>query len=110
MPNMKIYADERMARALIDDPDALLGEIRALLCQALSVPAGACQLAVVPIRGLRDQPSINVELMILPRDDRTRELLTDLAAQVRNRLTDATGLQTAVRIAHLDPQTYVALK
>lgn len=110
MPNMKIYADEKRSRGLIEAPDAFLANCRDLLCRVLRVPPSACQLALLSVRGLEDQPHVNIELSILPGADRSRALLESLAGEVRRLLLDLTGLEAAVRISQLDPETYVALK
>lgn len=113
MPNAKIYVDQTVWIRR-DEIVALLPRLPDLLCLRLSVGPAACQLAVLPVRGLPDQPLINVELHILPAPDRTSELLTSLAAAIRQLLAGAmAGKMTgkiAVRIATLDPETYVALK
>lgn len=109
MPNAKIYVDQTVWTRR-EDIVALLPQLRDLFCHRLSVGPAACQLAVLPVYGLTDQPLINVELHILPAPDRTRELLASLAAAIRQLLAAVVAEKIAVRIATLDPQTYVALK
>lgn len=70
----------------------------------------ACQLAILPVLGLPDQPPVNLEAMILPHPDRSREKLLALSQTIREMLSPITDAHVAVRIAHLDPTTYVALK
>jgi hypothetical protein len=110
MPNVKLYVDEARYPAIRQGLADLLPELRDMLCAALSVELAACQFAVIPVLGLPDQPLINAELHLLPRTERTPEVLRAAATQLRARLRAATGLHAAVRIAALDPGTYIALK
>jgi hypothetical protein len=110
MPNLKIHIEEAVLAPCKPALVAALPALRALLCRELSVDHSACQLAIVPVLGLPDQPPVNLEVMILPRPDRTRDKLLTLAQTIREMLSPLTGAHVAVRIAHLDPATYVALK
>lgn len=109
MPNAKIYVDQTIWNQK-EDVVSLLPQLRELFCRDLNVGPGACQLAILPVHGLPDQPQVNVELHILPAPDRSRELLGLLAAAIQKLLASVVAGQIAVRIATLDPQTYVALK
>ncbi|WP_114835995.1 hypothetical protein U0027_24845 (plasmid) [Agrobacterium tumefaciens] len=109
MPNAKIYIDQTVGSQK-EDIVALLPQLRDLVCHRLSVAPAACQLAVLPAHGLPDQPLINVELHILPAPDRTRDLLTSLAAAIQQLLAALVADKIAVRIATLDPEAYVVLK
>lgn len=110
MPNVKIYLDNRQW----DHASSLLrGELPGLcqlVCGALDVDRSACHLTLMGVDAPGGQPPINVELAILPRADRTPESLRAVAARLRDHIADVTGLAAAIRIATLDPQTYVALK
>ncbi|MGB0661491.1 MAG: hypothetical protein ACPGNV_15105 [Mangrovicoccus sp.] len=108
MPNLKLFVD-RSAPASANLGETL-GPLRDLLCQKLDVPPAACQLAVVEVIGLADQPQINAELHIMPGPARTRELLSSLATEIQSVLAEFCDVSVAVRIAQLDPETYVALK
>ncbi len=110
MPNIKIFVDETDYPALRERFAALLPDLRRLACSAFVVEAPACQLAVLPILGLPDQPRINVELHLLPKPARTRETLVAAAGRLREAIVAATGRHVAVRIVLLDAETYVALK
>lgn len=110
MPNIKLYVENRLWTARAATITDRLPPLRELLCRELSVPPSACQLAVLPVHGLPDQPPVNAELSILPTPERTRERLLRLAEGIRMLLGEATGETTAVRISTLDPVTYVALK
>lgn len=110
MPNLKIYVDETIFDGVRPHLSEALEPIRALLCDAFRVTPPACQLAVIRVLGMPDQPQINTELLILPHADRTDEAIRAAAERLRSLLVSVTGARVAVRIAQLDPVTYVALK
>ena len=110
MPNVKLFVEETRYPAVQQAIAALLPSLREMLCGMLTVDVAACQFAVIPVMGLPDQPLINAELHILPRAERTPEALRLAALSLRDLLGAATGLHVAVRIATLDPQTYIAIK
>lgn len=111
MPNLKIYVDQTVwterQEALVD----ALAPLRAMLCERLDVEISACQLALLPVHGLEDQPLVNAEIFVLPRPERTREMLEAVCRTLRDRLTEAGGgARTAVRCNGLDPQSYFAVR
>ncbi|MBP1847581.1 hypothetical protein J2046_005865 [Rhizobium petrolearium] len=110
MPNMKIYVDETLPEASVTSLKSALLPIREMLCVELKVDTSGCQFAVLRVAGLSDQPQVNVELMILPKPDRTQETIRDVCRKLREMVAEASGLRVAVRAAALDPQTYIALK
>jgi hypothetical protein len=110
LPNAKIYLDHFVWVQHAEGIAALLPQLRDLLCSALNVGSDACQIVALEAYGLPDQPQINFELHILPAPDRTRDLLISLAEAIRRLLETVTVAKIAVRIATLDPKTYVALK
>ncbi|SMO85480.1 hypothetical protein [Paracoccus laeviglucosivorans] len=110
MPNLKLYLDETHLTEQRPRLAELMPELRGLLCKSFGVEPSACQLAVVPVLALPDQPTINAELNLMPRPDRTRDAVTAKAQELQRVIADATGLRIAVRVAMLDAETYVALK
>ncbi|XNY04249.1 hypothetical protein ACMFL9_05905 (plasmid) [Sinorhizobium meliloti] len=68
------------------------------------------QFAVLPVYAMLDLPCVNVELSIMPRAERARDLLMSVCAKLRVMVGDATGPNVAVRLTSLDPHTYIALK
>lgn len=110
MPNVKIYVDETSYGACRAALAEALPVLRERLCRELKVEATACQFAVIPVLAMPDQPGVNVEMQIMPRPDRTRELLHGVCEGLRALVGEATGARVAVRVAVLDPATYVALK
>lgn len=110
MPNMKIYIDETLPKASFLSLKSALAPIREMLCAELKVDESACQFAILKVTALEDQPRVNVELMILPKPDRTQETISEVCGKLRTIVSGASGHHVAVRAAALAPQTYVALK
>lgn len=110
MPNMKIYVDADRNGAAVGAVRNLLLPLRVMLCRELDVDITACQFAVVEVFGLEDQAQVNVEILILPRPERTRDRIIEVCTLIRAMVADATGLHVAVRSSFLDPETYVAMK
>lgn len=110
MPNVKIFVDETQYGAVKSGLIAVLPDLRAMLCEAFDVEVPACQMAVIPVLGLPDQPPINVELHLLAKPERSRAAVQAAGVRVRDMIGAATGQHVAVRFAALDPATYVALK
>jgi hypothetical protein len=110
MPNLKIFVEEKVfVERKLPLFDAL-GPIRDMLCQQLNVDVSACQLAIMPVHGLDDQPPVNAELSILPKPERTKEVVVATCQKLQAILVETTGTKAAIRAATLDPATYVALK
>lgn len=110
MPNVKIHVDASLLPARETALVAALSPLRALLCGALGVAPAVCQLALLPVIGLPDQPGVNVEVQIMPHPDRSRDRLLTLAAEVQTMMAAAAGCPVAVRITTLNPDGYIALK
>lgn len=110
MPNVKIFVDETLLPECRAALVSALPALRGLLCARLNVAVSACQFAVLSVIAMPEQPRVNVEIHLMPHADRSRESLTALAAQVQAQVGAATASPTAVRIATLNPETYVALK
>ncbi len=110
MPNVKIFIDETQYDEIRSGLAALLPDLRTELCSSLKVDNSAFQIAIIPVLGMSDQPRINVEMQLLPRPERTREAVCELAGQVRASLGKITKEHVAVRVAMLDAASYVALK
>lgn len=110
MPNLKIYVDDTLFPAVRDRLEAALEPARSLLCGALGVDVPACQMAVMPVVAMPDLPRVNAEMAILPREDRTRSRVTEVARRLQTMLAEATGSHVAVRVWFLEPETYIALK
>ncbi|ESW62279.1 MAG: hypothetical protein Q27BPR15_02045 [Rhodobacter sp. CACIA14H1] len=110
MPNVKIFVDETLYPGIRGPLSEALGPIRAMLCQDLAVEVPACQFAVMAVGAMPDLPRVNVEMAILPRPERTRNLILSVCAKLRGMVEDATHTHVAVRVTALDPETYIALK
>ncbi|MBY2924308.1 hypothetical protein HF259_23195 [Rhizobium leguminosarum] len=110
MPNIKIFVDDTLYPRVREQLANTLRPVRDMLCHDLSVDVLACQFAVLPVGAMEDQPRVNVEMSILPRQERTRDLLLSVCAKLSAMVGDATGTHVAVRVTSLDPHTYIALK
>jgi hypothetical protein len=110
MPNVKIFVDEDLYAARRTEIRAALQPLRAALCAQLGVTPAACQLAVLPVMGLPDQPLANMEYQYLATPARTPDAIRAASAHFSALLTEALGCALAVRATPLDPETYVALK
>lgn len=89
---------------------ALLPHLREMICALLKVPAGNCQLALLPVAGLPDQPALAMELSIMPKADRTRAVLENVAESLRAAMAERIGCPAVVRIEQLNPETFVMAK
>jgi hypothetical protein len=110
MPNVKIYVDDTLLPYCREHLVGSLGQLRDRLCEALAVDRAACQFAVIAVSAMPDLPRVNVELQLLPRSERTRDVLVSVCRMLRDMIGDATGAHVAVRMTALDPETYIALK
>lgn len=110
MPNVKLYLDARLGPDMGAAIAADFADLRAHLCARLSVTPAACQLALITVTGMADQPQLNVELALMPHRDRTRAVLSGLGDELRARFKALGVPSVAIRISALDPETYIALK
>jgi hypothetical protein len=110
MPNVKIFIDETIYPACRKQLTEALNPLRDMLCDRLKVDMPACQFAVLPVSAIADQPRVNVEMQILPKPERTREVVLDVCRKVKEMVGAATSTHVAVRVVSLDPDTYIALK
>ena len=110
MPNVKIFVEEQVFADRRGALTAALQPIRDMLCAELKVDIAACQFAVLPVVAMPDLPLVNLEMFILPRPERTREAVLAVCQSLRKILQAATGVHVAIRVSHLDPATYIALK
>jgi hypothetical protein len=110
MPNVKSFVDDSLYPGLREPLVQVLGPIRDMLCRDLSVDVAACQFAVMPVGAMPDLPRVNVEMAILPRPERTQELILSVCTKLRETVQAATRTHVAVRVTALDPTTYIALK
>ncbi len=110
MPNVKLYVDETVLSGCRAGLIAALPSLRTMLCDRLKVYDVACQFAILSVIAMPDLPRVNVEMHLLPHPDRTRDMLKSLAAAMQSLIAAVTGTYTAVRIATLVPDAYIALK
>lgn len=110
MPNMKIYVDRAVWADELEPLVSSMPFVRETLCELLGVDQSACQLAMLPVWGVSGQAPINAELQILPKPDRTRDVVLSVCEELRQILGDGGKRRVAVRVTSLDPDTYVAVK
>lgn len=110
MPLLKVYVDTPLWEAKGMAIQAILTEIRTYLCDTFNVDVSLCQLLLIPSYGLPDQPRVSAEIQIMPRPERTPELVLSACHQLRGMLGNASGEYVVVRAIQLDPERYVALK
>lgn len=110
MPNVKVHVDHAVWAERSGDILASLIPIRNMLCADYRVDASYCQFAVFPVFGPEDQTQVSVEIQILPKPERTSELIKDSCQRLQAMLAEAAGVHTAVRATQLDPGTYLALR
>lgn len=110
MPNIKLFVDHSLLATRDADIRALLLPLRNLACRELTVPPSACQLAVIGVIGLPDQPLVNMEFQYLAKPERTLDLIEEVCAAFRAYLAASLDTHPAVRASCLDPAKYVAIK
>ena len=110
MPNLKIYLEQPLWQSHGAVLCAALPALRDLLMRELEVPEAACQLAILPIHGLPDQPQCNVEFSFLMQSVRTPDRIREVCGVIRAHVGAIIGTPTAVRAMPLDPASYTALK
>jgi len=110
LPLLKIYVDEAMGPEQTDRLAAALPALRELVCRELKVDASICQFSIITVRGLSDQAQLTVEIQLLPKSERSRDLLLDVCGRVREALLEATQERAAIRVNTVDPVTYITMR
>ena len=110
MPLVKIHVEDAVWRASRTELVAALKPIRSMLCAAFNVDIAAAQLAIIPVFGVEDQAPVAAEVRILPKPERTPELIRGACERLRAMLEDATGQRAVIRCMQVDPSVYLTLK
>ncbi|MFC0218906.1 hypothetical protein ACFFJ7_10940 [Pseudochelatococcus lubricantis] len=110
MPLLTIHVDQTIETERKERLTETLPSVRDLLCREFNVDASFCQLAVIEARGLADQARIAVEIRLLPKPERTRDLIISACEKLRGILLEATGERAAIRAFTLDPDAYIVLR
>lgn len=110
MPNVKLYVDDAVLSDKADAADALLVAIRGFLCDALGVTQDACHIVILGVRPLAGQTPANLELVLLRRQDRTRDLMASICARLRDLVADRMGCNAAVRCAMMEAEHYIVAR
>lgn len=110
MPNAKLFVDERLGAAVLEQLHEALPLLRELLCRELNVQTALAQIALISVRGLADQAQIAVEIQVLPSPQRSREHLIATSNQLRAAIDGIVNTQIAVRITTVDPANYLVIR
>ena len=110
MPLVKIHVEDSVWQKRKPDLLVALKPIRVMLCETFKVDVSLCQLAIIPIFGVDDQAAVAAEMQILPKPERTRDVILGACERLREMLAEASGEFTVVRSTQLVPETYLALK
>ncbi|AVH45403.1 hypothetical protein [Agrobacterium tumefaciens] len=110
MPLLKVYVDAPLWEKKGEAVQAVLPNIRNYLCEAFNVEVSLCQILLIPSYGLSDQPPMAAEIQIMPKPERTPELILSACQKLRAMLGNASGEYVVIRATQLDPERYVALK
>ncbi|MFD2053149.1 MULTISPECIES: hypothetical protein [Mesorhizobium] len=110
MPLVKIHVENDLWQDRKDELVAVLEPIRSMLCKTFKVDTSLCQLAIIPTWGVDDQAPVAAEIQILPKPDRTREVILGACERLREALSQAAGARAVIRSTQLNPETYLALK
>ncbi|WP_422367479.1 hypothetical protein [Pelagibius sp.] len=110
MPNVKIQVEEATLAEQRHKVLEVLDPLRQLICEKMGVPASACQIVVIPVMGLPDQPVANMDMFYISREGRTRDMVEGACVAFRALLESALDNKVAVRAIGFDQQTYLSLK
>lgn len=110
MPLVKIHVEHMLWQERQEQLTIALKPIRAMLCDTFKVEPSLCQLSLIPIWGVDDQAPVAAEIQILPRPERTRDVVRGACERLREVLSEAAGSYVVIRSTQLDPATYLALK
>ncbi|UIJ83199.1 hypothetical protein [Rhizobium leguminosarum] len=110
MPLVKIHVEESVWQSHRDQLIDALKPVREMLCETFKVEPSICQLAIVPVWGVDDQAPVAAEMQILPKPDRTPDLIRGACERLRDVLSEASDSRVVIRTTQLNPETYLALK
>lgn len=110
MPLLKVYVDALLWSERGEVMRKSLTEIHSYLCETFKVDASVCQILVIPLHGLPNQPLIAAEIQFMSKSERTRELILSAGDQLRRMLGGDWSESVVIRITQLDPERYIAIK
>lgn len=110
MPNVKIYVDQSVHKERAKALQDLLPRLREAVCEGLNAKPAACQIVVIPVYGMPDQPLANLEVHYLGTPARTTQIVRAACETFRDLLVEVIGSPVAVRATPLIPETYVSVK
>lgn len=106
MPNVKIYVDDTMLAGVAERSDTVLVALRSFICEALGVTEAACHIVLVGVKSPAGQTPVNVELVLLRRQDRTSEIMAAFCGRLRDLMAEWLGCHTAIRCTLMDTDLY----
>ena len=107
MPNVKLYVDEGVLRGVGDRLDPALTGLRDFLCRSFGVTEDICHIVVLGVRSAPGQTPVNIELAILQKRDRPREVVDASCAELQSLAAGLFGTRVAIRCSLMDPEFYV---
>ena len=110
MPTLKLYVDAALSHDQIDAVAAAMEPMRALICADLNVTPPECHLVMLQGRALPGQVQINAEMHVMPRPERTRDLLVSVGTRLKEMMANASGASVAVRISQHNAETFIGIK
>lgn len=110
MPLVKIHVENALWQERQAGLKDALKPIRAMLCEVFKVDPSICQLAIIPVHGIDGQAPVAAEMRIMPRPDRTKDVVLQACERLRDMLAEAAGQPAVIRVMQLDPETYVVLR
>ena len=110
MPLTRIYADRTLGPEVVERLSRSLPSIRDLLCRRLDVDTSIAHISIVEAIGAPGQVQLAVEIRILPKPGRSRDMLVATCEELRTVLETLTGARPTVRITTADPTTYLVLR
>lgn len=110
MPNVKLYVDEGMLRDRPEAIEALLPLARDLICAGLGVTVEACHIVVLGVRSPPGQTLVNIELCLLHKPGRTRDVMERFCGELRDLAARALGAPAAIRCSLAEPESYIVIR
>lgn len=110
MPLLKIHVENAVFEERREALTAALKSIRAMLCEVFQVEPMQSQLAIIPVFGVDDQAPVAAEIHIMPRPERTNEVIAGACQRLRDILSEASGTKSVIRATQINPAAYMTLK
>lgn len=110
MPLMSMQVDHGLWSERGAALEAMLPEVRTMLCAELAVPVEACHFTIWPVHGLGDQPKATIDLRVLEKPERTVEQVRRAMDRLRTMMSAAAQTSVSVRVMMMEPARYFAMR